>query len=171
MNKLAIVALSIATAFSGMPAWAGPAFVPSPAQSTAQPANGDAEIITVGCNNFTKCPGQFRRYRGGDYSNRNWDRGDRHWDRSDRNWDGDNHRYNNRRYYGDRYRYHRYNDSGLAVGGLITGAIIGGMIASQPRMRSYSGGSHEEYCYSRYRSYRAYDNTYQPTYGPRRQCM
>ncbi|WP_348631649.1 BA14K family protein [Mesorhizobium sp. M6A.T.Cr.TU.014.01.1.1] len=28
-----------------------------------------------------------------------------------------------------------------------------------------------EWCYSRYRSYRAYDNTYQPYYGPRRQCI
>lgn len=159
MKKLAIVVLSIATAFSGMPAWAGPAFVASPVQSTVQPANGDAEILTVGCNNFTKCPGQFRR-------NRHWDRSDRNWDRDDRNWNG-----NNRRYYGDRYRYRRYdNNNGAVIGGLITGAIIGGIIASQPRVNSYGGSSHAEYCYSRYRSYRAYDNTYQPNYGPRRQC-
>ena len=171
MKKLAIVVLSIATAFSGMPAWAGPAFVASPVQSTAQPANGpangDAEILTVGCNNFTKCPRQFNRR----YSNRNWDDNDRHWDRGNRRYYGNNRRYHGD-YYGDRYRYRRYdNNNGAAIGGLITGAIIGGMIASQPRVRSYSGGSHEEYCYSRYRSYRAYDNTYQPNYGPRRQCQ
>lgn len=165
MNKLAIVALSIATAFSGMPAWAGPAFVASPVQST-QPANGpandDAKILNVGCNNFTKCPGQFRgnrHYNNRDYGNRNWDRDDRHWNG------------NNRRYYGDRYRYRRYdNNNGAAIGGLVTGAIIGGIIASQPRVRSYGATSHADYCYSRYRSYRAYDNTYQPNYGPRRQC-
>ncbi|RWQ89654.1 MAG: BA14K family protein [Mesorhizobium sp.] len=37
--------------------------------------------------------------------------------------------------------------------------------------RVYRGDSHVEWCYSRYRSYRAYDNTYQPYYGPRRQCI
>ncbi|MGO7418126.1 BA14K family protein, partial [Rhizobium ruizarguesonis] len=54
MKRFAIIALSIATAFSGMPASAGPAFVPSPVQS-AQPApqSADARIMTVGCNNFT----------------------------------------------------------------------------------------------------------------------
>lgn len=29
---------------------------------------------------------------------------------------------------------------------------------------------HVRWCYNRYRSYRAYDNTFQPNYGPRRQC-
>ena len=31
-------------------------------------------------------------------------------------------------------------------------------------------GSHVEWCANRYRSYRAYDNTYQPYNGPRRLC-
>ncbi|MBB3591656.1 hypothetical protein FHX08_002000 [Rhizobium sp. BK529] len=35
----------------------------------------------------------------------------------------------------------------------------------------YAGGSHVRWCYARYRSYRAFDNTYQPYYGPRRQCL
>ncbi|EJC66969.1 BA14K family protein [Rhizobium sp. 1AS11] len=159
MNKFAIIALSIATAFSGMPASAGPAFVPSPVQS-AQPApqNTDARIMTVGCNNFTNCPGQFsnnrRWYRNRhNYRDRNYYRDDRY------GWD--------RRY--DR-RYRRNDNTGAIIGGLAAGAIIGGIIASQPRARAYSSGSHAEYCYSRYRSYRAYDNTYQPNYGPRRQC-
>lgn len=30
--------------------------------------------------------------------------------------------------------------------------------------------SHINWCYNRYRSYRASDNTFQPNYGPRRQC-
>ncbi|WP_139973227.1 BA14K family protein [Ochrobactrum sp. CGA5] len=35
----------------------------------------------------------------------------------------------------------------------------------------YRGGNpHIRWCYNRYRSYRAYDNTFQPNYGPRRQC-
>jgi len=44
----------------------------------------------------------------------------------------------------------------------------------QPRYRPapmYRGGNaHVRWCYNRYRSYRAYDNTFQPNYGPRRQC-
>ncbi|EJZ17379.1 BA14K family protein [Rhizobium sp. Pop5] len=169
MNRFAIIALSITTAFSGMPASAGPAFVPSPVQQAAQPApvGGDARIMTVGCNNFTNCPGQFSN--NNDY------------------WYRNRHHYRNRDYYGnrdyyrdDRYgwdhsygrRYHHHDNSGAIIGGLAAGAIIGGLIASQPRTYYGPSGysSHAEYCYSRYRSYRAYDNTYQPSYGPRRQC-
>ena len=32
------------------------------------------------------------------------------------------------------------------------------------------GRAHVEWCYDRYRSYRDWDNTYQPYGGPRRQC-
>ncbi|MGT2465651.1 BA14K family protein [Mesorhizobium atlanticum] len=31
--------------------------------------------------------------------------------------------------------------------------------------------AHVQWCYDRYRSYRAWDNTFQPNYGPRRQCI
>ncbi|PAQ07240.1 BA14K family protein [Mesorhizobium temperatum] len=31
--------------------------------------------------------------------------------------------------------------------------------------------AHVQWCYDRYRSYRAWDNTFQPHYGPRRQCI
>ena len=37
-----------------------------------------------------------------------------------------------------------------------------------PRV-SYSR-AHYDYCFNRYRSYRAYDNTFQPYHGPRRLC-
>ena len=40
-----------------------------------------------------------------------------------------------------------------------------------PRRIYRSGQSaHVNWCYHRYRSYRAWDNTFQPYYGPRRQC-
>ena len=41
------------------------------------------------------------------------------------------------------------------------------------RPRAYRGGgsAHVEWCYARYRSYREYDNTYQPYHGRRRQCL
>jgi hypothetical protein len=39
--------------------------------------------------------------------------------------------------------------------------------------RVYRSGTnaHVAWCYDRYRSYRAYDNTYQPYNGPRRECI
>ncbi|MEI1249359.1 BA14K family protein [Rhizobium aouanii] len=177
MNKFGIIALSIATAFSGMPASAGPVFAPSPMLS-AQPApqSPDARIMTVACNPYSiVCSGDGDNRRS--YRNRDRDN-DRDRDRRsyrDRDNDRDRYSYRERRYDRDdrwdrRYRRYdnRYDNSGAIIGGLAAGALLGGIIASQPRARAYS--SHAEYCYSRYRSYRAYDNTYQPNYGPRRQC-
>ena len=42
-----------------------------------------------------------------------------------------------------------------------------------PPRRIYRSGTnaHVAWCYDRYRSYRAYDNTYQPYNGPRRECI
>ena len=58
------------------------------------------------------------------------------------------------RYYGSPYRYY-----GRPYRAYASSAYYGG------------GGSHEAWCYSRYRSYRAFDNTFQPYHGPRRQCV
>lgn len=71
------------------------------------------------------------------------------------------------------YRYYRpgyreYNGYWYPLAAFTAGAIIGGAIA-QPPVRY--GGSHVEWCANRYRSYRAYDNTYQPYGGPRQQCV
>ena len=54
------------------------------------------------------------------------------------------------------------------------GAIIGGAIAQPPvryapRVRYAS--AHVEWCTSRYRTYRSYDNTYVPRVGVRAQCI
>jgi hypothetical protein len=76
------------------------------------------------------------------------------------------------------YGYNSYNNwYPLAAFG--AGALVGGLIASQPRYYAYApppadGGlnpQHYEWCYARYRSYRSFDNTFQPNYGPRRQCL
>ncbi|MEB2844073.1 BA14K family protein [Rhizobiales bacterium RZME27] len=153
MKKLAIIALSLATAFMGVaPAQAFPSAASAPRVEQTQ-ASGVQNV-------------QYRRewrrdrWRGGD---RRWDRG-RHWDRG--------------RYYGDRryYRRHHRNNAGAVIGGLALGAIVGGAIAnSQPRYapapRYYRGASsHTQWCVNRYRSYRAYDNTFQPYNGPRQRC-
>jgi Ni/Co efflux regulator RcnB len=79
---------------------------------------------------------------------------------------GDYWYYNGYRGY-DYYRpgYRRHGDFWFPLAAF---AIIA---SQQPRVvvRDY-GDSHVEWCYDRYRSYRAYDNTFQPYNGPRRQC-
>lgn len=64
--------------------------------------------------------------------------------------------------------YRRHGNYWFPAAAFITGAIVGGAINNGPVIRS--GGSHTQWCYNRYRSYRASDNTYQPNNGPRRQC-
>lgn len=136
------------------------------AQQFARPSVPAATQTTDGIVNV-----QFRdNYydRGGS----RYYRGDRHW-RGDRGWRGDRYWRGDRRW--DRGRYYRdRRGDALAAGaaGLVTGAIIGGIVANQqPRRVIRSGGGHTDWCYNRYRSYRASDNTYQPYNGPRRQCV
>ncbi|MEP9388613.1 BA14K family protein [Mesorhizobium sp. KR9-304] len=77
-------------------------------------------------------------------------------------------------YYGRRndwryryYRPYRHYNPGIYLG---LGVPIYRYYA-QPRRYYRDGGSaHVRWCYDRYRSYRAWDNTYQPYHGPRRQC-
>jgi hypothetical protein len=82
------------------------------------------------------------------------------------------HYYNGHRGYREHRRgYRRHGNAWYPAAAFLGGAIIGGAIAnsqSAPRVRS--GGSHVQWCYDRYRSYRASDNTFQPNNGPRRQC-
>lgn len=77
-----------------------------------------------------------------------------------------------------RHGYRRHGDFWFPAGAFVAGALIGGALASPdpyyraaPR-RIYRGVSsaHVEWCYNRYRSYRASDNTFQPYNGPRQQC-
>lgn len=73
-----------------------------------------------------------------------------------------------------RHGYRRHGDFWFPLAAFATGAIISGAIANdRPPPRVYRGGgsAHVQWCYNRYRSYRAYDNTYQPYNGPRRQCV
>jgi hypothetical protein len=69
--------------------------------------------------------------------------------------------YNGHRgYYERRHGYREYNGMWFPLAAFATGAIVGGAIA-QPSV-GY-GGSHVEWCANRYRSYRAYNNTYSRT--------
>lgn len=86
--------------------------------------------------------------------------------------------YNGHRGYHD-YRpgYREYNDYWFPAGAFVAGALLGGALAApapvyrEPVRRGYGGGdAHVRWCYERYRSYRAYDNSFQPYNGPRQQC-
>ena len=143
MKKLAIIVISIMTAFSGYVS--AQAMPKAPIAATT--AATDVQQVQYRDDNRRYVPRGERRY-----SNR-YDRRDR-YDRRNR--------YSNRRY-DRRYDNRRRNNAGAIIGGLAAGAIIGGAIASQNR----NGGSS---CAARYRSYRASDNTYQPSSGPRRVC-
>ncbi|MGX9177845.1 BA14K family protein [Mesorhizobium sp. BHbdii] len=110
---------------------------------------------------------EFRRDFRRDFARRDFSR------RDFRRFAGDDFRYW-RGYRGYRYYrpgYRRYNDYWFPLAAFATGALITGAIINNQYRPVYRGGSHVEWCYSRYRSYRAYDNTYQPYYGPRRQCI
>jgi hypothetical protein len=73
--------------------------------------------------------------------------------------------------------YRHYNGYWYPLAAFGAGAIIGGAIASQPRYYApppaYAPrltAAHVRWCENRYRSYRVYDNTFQPYGGPRQQC-
>ncbi|OWK18418.1 hypothetical protein AJ88_04895 [Mesorhizobium amorphae CCBAU 01583] len=66
--------------------------------------------------------------------------------------------------------YRRHGDFWFPLAAFATGALITGAINNNQN-RVYRGGdAHVQWCYDRYRSYRASDNTFQPYDGPRQQC-
>lgn len=112
---------------------------------------------------------------------RGW-RGDRGW-RRDGGWRGDGwrgrHWRGHRHWRDDGWRYRRHYRRGwdnpgvyLGLGLLGSGLLYNDNYYYRPRVyRAPRASGHVQWCYSRYRSYRAWDNTFQPNYGPRRQCI
>lgn len=163
-GKCFVVAMSALFAFTPVaPVNAMP--LASPAQTTG--GSGDIQLVRDHSGRF-----EGRRIWRERRGERGW-RSDRGW-RRDRGWRAD--RGERRGWYrGHRgYRYARpgyrnHNGYWFPLAAFGAGAIVGGAIAND---RGYvGGGSHVNWCANRYRSYRAYDNTYQPYGGPRRQCM
>jgi len=73
------------------------------------------------------------------------------------------HHYHVRRGY-DGY-YDDYDNSGLLFKSFVTGTLF-----RHDESQGYYSDSHMRACAARYRSYSAYDNSYQPSRGPRQQC-
>ncbi|WFP73444.1 BA14K family protein [Mesorhizobium sp. WSM4906] len=160
---------------------AGPILQPdlSTAAGTAAPTVIPIRDSWAGGNNYSPQMYDWRWRRGGDFRWRGGDFRGRHFSRSwdGGGWDGGDWRW--------RYRHHRHFRSGdAALLGLGLGLGLGALAYDnyydpypryyQPR-RIYRterlSRAHVQWCYDRYRSYRAWDNTFQPNYGPRRQCI
>ena len=95
----------------------------------------------------------------------------RHGNRSFRNADRRGWYRGHRGYRDYRPGYRRHGNFWYPGAAFAAGALTGAIIGSQSGVRVQRGSSHVQWCYDRYRSYRASDNTYQPNSGPRRQCV
>jgi hypothetical protein len=112
-------------------------------------------------------------WNGGNWNGGNWNGGN--WNGG--NWNGgDNWRWRHRHYHGG---YYDDGAGAAAILGLGLGLGLGSMYNNYnyydaPPRRHYRAGrlssAHVQWCYNRYRSYRAWDNTFQPYNGPRQQC-
>lgn len=81
--------------------------------------------------------------------------------------------YNGHRGYREPRRgYRQHNGYWFPPAAFALGVIIGqGANRVQPGVRpGYTSPAHVNWCSNRYRSYRVYDNSWQPNYGPRREC-
>lgn len=85
-------------------------------------------------------------------------------------------RFADRRFFVDRDFRHRHFRGGDFIFPFLAGALIGSTIYDDGPAYTYVapaygyGSAHVQWCYLHYRSYRAYDNTFQPNHGPRQQC-
>ncbi|CAH2403274.1 BA14K family protein [Mesorhizobium ventifaucium] len=137
---------------------------------------------------------QWRRHdgrrfaRSGNWNRGNWNRGN--WNRG--NWNGGRHWRQNRGRYGGGYygRYYDDDNGAAALLGLGLGFGLGSLYQGYYNQGYYNRGyynngyyaprryyragrlssAHVRWCYNRYRSYRTWDNTFQPYNGPRQQC-
>ena len=160
--KSGLIALGIVSGITA-PSAAGPIMQPnlSIPTSTAAPTVTDVRDSWAGGNNG----GNFRFRRSGNWNGHHWNGGGRHWNRG--GW-----RHGGGRYYDD--------GAGAAILGLGLGLGLGSMYNNYnyydgpPVRRYYRSGrisnAHVQWCYNRYRSYRSWDNTFQPYGGPRQQC-
>lgn len=147
MKKLS-TALCAALAFSflgstAMPLSAAPAFVPKAPVSVSDVVDVQQRVIRRDRRqNFRR--DRFERRGGRYYLN------------------------GKRGYNQPRRGYRQHQGYWFPPSAFIAGAIIGGALDNQSAVRS--GSAHVRWCQNRWRSYRAYDNSYQPYNGPRRVC-
>lgn len=169
--KSGLIALAIISGVTSTSV-AGPTMQPdlSVPASTAAPAITQVRDSWAGGNNNDwRWRRQGNRWNGNHWNGNHWN--GNHWNGDD-NWRWRRHHYRGGRYYND--------GAGAAILGLGLGLGLGSMYNNYnyydapPPRRYYRAGrlsrAHVQWCYDRYRSYRAYDNTFQPYNGPRQQC-
>jgi hypothetical protein len=165
MNK--IVTGMLATALSV--SFAAAAAVPANAAQMFVPQGPDSSSNVI---NVAEGGAQYLRHSGRHFGNRHFSRnfGDRNF--GSRRFAGNDGAYwNGHRGYREYHRgYRRHGDYWFPLAAFGAGALITGAIINSENNRVYRGDSHVQWCYDRYRSYRASDNTFQPNYGPRQQC-
>ncbi|MET3648987.1 BA14K family protein [Phyllobacterium ifriqiyense] len=66
--------------------------------------------------------------------------------------------------------YRFYRGFWFPPAAFATGVIIDRTLTHPVPMTRPVTGAHIEWCFAHYRSYRTYDNTFQPYSGPRQQC-
>lgn len=191
-----MLALGLVSGLSA-PSMAGPIFQPDVSLPTAVAV---PEIVPVrddwaGGNdrwrlnrNFSGARNWNRGHWNGErhWNGGNWN-GGRHWNGGNwhggRHWNGGRHWHGGGYggYYGCCYGGGYYNDGAAALLGLGLGFGLGSLYNGYYNNGYYNNGyygyhtqglssAHVRWCYNRYRSYRAWDNTFQPYNGPRHQC-
>jgi len=167
-----VASLMAITSLATEPSLAAPI---GPIPSLALPESSKPLLVAMG-EGRDHGPG-YRVWRRGS----NWNGGGRYWNGGGRYY---GHRGWNRGWRG-RYCCGGWGGwgSGFALGlglGVPLGYWGGGYYGGydpyyaapiyRPRVYRRVGSAHVEWCYDRYRSYRAWDNTFQPYHGPRQQC-
>lgn len=145
-----------------VPAGAGPAgYVGAPAAAPS------SDVIRVGQWES----GNFREggvYRGNDYKRQKylWKYGNQRRVRNHDNWDNDyKYRRHHRRHWNDDYW-------GVAPGFYLGLGVPSYRYYNEPhRVYRRTSSAHVDWCERRWKSYHAWDNTYQPKHGKRRQCI
>lgn len=155
--------IALAVPASAMPLKTGPAWSPAGATEIQfRDGNRDRDW---------RRGDRDRNWRGGD-RDRDWQRADRDRDRRDFRRDGRHAYWNGHRGFRERRDgYREYNGFWFPPAAFALGVITGAIANSQPRYAARDlPRSHVEWCFDRYRSYRASDNTFQPYNGPRAEC-
>lgn len=176
LTKLCATALAAAMAASiALPASAAPIAVPrapAPEANVLQvQSDADWRVQRDRAERREWRRDNDRREWRRDRDRREWRRADRR-DRDDRRFSrrGDNYYFNGHRGFRDhRPGYREHNGWWFPAAAFIAGAVITGAIQNQGNVVR-GGNAHVQWCYDRYRSYRASDNTFQPYNGPRQQC-
>lgn len=171
LSKLCATALTASfVAASAVPLSAAPMMAPRPAVAIADHVAAP-NVVQVQYNDRERWIRRQMRREARHAARNDWELDRRSYRRGYRDGVAYHNGYRGYRYYRPGYR--RSGDFWFPAAAFVAGALVGNAIATPaPRVVVPRGMSsaHVEWCYNRYRSYRASDNTFQPYNGPRQPC-